>query len=367
MSTADLADSAAFLGVSYARFAPSFARSATDAARSATYSARSAVDFAAYADGSPADSPAQFAANCACRSAVHAVNSAGKSQDIDAWVIFEREAEIIDSSASAADLLAKPLWLGGAPEEMMEKWLRLAALLLALDSSWWVWTDWYEDRLKGFEGGRSRPLIKDLEVERVLIADEDWEKGPDHILPMLVALEEKYRRDDRDPNDSRSSEQAGPPGLGSLHDKASIARFSIDGVVDALNKYLPNDPEKQDEKDELLRKLEDLRDEIDTLIAELQTEPETVETLKQERALIFQRKLNEVIAKANWVSHTDTAVQTAFICLLMAAGAFSGISEAAIVGACLVAGPKAVKGATKMIKSAGSVFGKKASKDKDED
>ena len=73
------------------------------------------------------------------------------------------------------------------------KWAELKDVLLPFDQNWQVWMDWYEDRLRGTDHPNSRPLIEALELERVLIADEDWEQGPQHVNAMIAALEAKYR------------------------------------------------------------------------------------------------------------------------------------------------------------------------------
>ena len=141
---------------------------------------------------SAASSAANSAASSAARSAANsAANSAARSA---AWALINREAKFIESGATSAELLQLPLWEEGAPEAVMEKWRRLRALLIKQDPNWVVWTDWYEDRLKGFKDVSARPLIPELELERALIPNEDWEKGPTHILQLLAEIEKRYRR-----------------------------------------------------------------------------------------------------------------------------------------------------------------------------
>ena len=66
-------------------------------------------------------------------------------------------------------------------------------LLLTQDQSWQVWTDWYDDILRGADHPDSRPLIEELEVARVLIPDDDWDKGPAHVNALIAELEAEYR------------------------------------------------------------------------------------------------------------------------------------------------------------------------------
>ncbi|MEP5770618.1 hypothetical protein [Nisaea sp.] len=65
--------------------------------------------------------------------------------------------------------------------------------MLDLDPNWSVWTEWYEDRLRGADDPRSRPLIEELEVERALIPDDEWKKGAAHINALIAEIEAKYR------------------------------------------------------------------------------------------------------------------------------------------------------------------------------
>ena len=62
-------------------------------------------------------------------------------------------------------------------------------MLLALDEDWEVWTAWYEDRLYG----ATRPLIEELELARVLIPNEDWDKGAKHVNGLIAELEADFR------------------------------------------------------------------------------------------------------------------------------------------------------------------------------
>lgn len=65
--------------------------------------------------------------------------------------------------------------------------------LLSLDQDWQVWTDWYEDRLRGANHPGSRPIIEELEIERVKLVDEHFHKGPKVVNAMLAELEARYR------------------------------------------------------------------------------------------------------------------------------------------------------------------------------
>ncbi len=53
--------------------------------------------------------------------------------------------------------------------------------------AWHVWTDWIDDRLKG------KPSIEALEVERALVPEEDWKKGPGHVNHLIAAMIARHK------------------------------------------------------------------------------------------------------------------------------------------------------------------------------
>ncbi|MEO9903868.1 MAG: hypothetical protein ABJF28_23980, partial [Nisaea sp.] len=126
---------------------------------------------------------AAYAATTRAASAAYAASASAASAD----------AAAIESGITAAALCRMPLWPHAIPDEIAADWSRLSALLRDLDPNWSVWTEWYEDRLRGAGDPRSRPLIEELEVERALILDEEWEKGAAHVNALIAEIEAKYR------------------------------------------------------------------------------------------------------------------------------------------------------------------------------
>ncbi len=174
------ADSAAFASVS----AASTVRSTASAAESAA----SAADSAASAARTAADSSVRYPADSAIRSASLSVELSVSWQEIFA------DADRLDEAQASRDLMRFPLWSGGAPLGLLaDRWRTLKHALLALDTNWQVWTDWYDDRLRGFDNSGSRPLIEGLERARVLIPNEDWDKGPKHVNALIAELEAENR------------------------------------------------------------------------------------------------------------------------------------------------------------------------------
>jgi hypothetical protein len=85
---------------------------------------------------------------------------------------YSRDAEMLDQRTSPVTLANSQLWPGRLPDWVLEAWDQLKQALLAASNDWIVWTDWYEERLKG------RPGDQATEVARATIPDEIWSRGP---------------------------------------------------------------------------------------------------------------------------------------------------------------------------------------------
>jgi len=155
-----------------------------DAALTAVHTATAAIDAALTAANSSPTNTAIMAARAsvAARAATAPTDAADANAD----------AAMADSLTSV-ELSRRPLWPEGMPEKIRNDWSTLRSTLLDLDPGWSVWTDWYEDRLLGADDPLSRPLIESLEVERALIPDAEWEKGPAHVNSLIAEIEAKYR------------------------------------------------------------------------------------------------------------------------------------------------------------------------------
>ncbi|MFT6581776.1 MAG: hypothetical protein ACJAU6_002217 [Alphaproteobacteria bacterium] len=148
------------------------------AARSASHSARSAAR--------SATASAFYSSDAAASTYYFRV---GTSQS---WKEVSADALMVGESGGSLALLQAPLWAEDPPKWIMEDWISLKAAL-PTEENWQVWTDWYEDRLRGLSHPDSRPMIEALERERVLISNEGWDKGPKHVNALIAELEEKYR------------------------------------------------------------------------------------------------------------------------------------------------------------------------------
>jgi hypothetical protein len=88
---------------------------------------------------------------------------------------YSRDAEILEQRTGTVTLATSQLWPGRLPAWVMDAWDQLKHALLAAGDDWLVWTDWYEERLKG------RPGNQAVEIARASIPNQMWERGPDLV------------------------------------------------------------------------------------------------------------------------------------------------------------------------------------------
>lgn len=85
-----------------------------------------------------------------------------------------------------------PLWHGAQPDAIAVLWENLKNRLLNLDSSWIVWTSWYEDRCRGAVAASNfgRHYDKLLDREKFIhILPEDWMAGWRVVNQKILNLE----------------------------------------------------------------------------------------------------------------------------------------------------------------------------------
>ena len=81
------------------------------------------------------------------------------------------DASTVERGASATEVARQRLWRDVIPKEARYTWRQLKYSWLVQNEDWEVWTKWYDARLEG------KVSNEQLEVARVMIADEIWEKG----------------------------------------------------------------------------------------------------------------------------------------------------------------------------------------------
>ncbi|WP_167730257.1 hypothetical protein [Terasakiella sp. SH-1] len=171
-------------------FRAAYAADAAAAAYAAVYAAYAAA--AAYAAVYAADADADAAAVYAADAAAAAYAAYAAAAYVNIWEEIHLDIAAIETGATVEQLMERPLW-GKMPDDVKEHWQELKQALLGLDENWQVWTQWYEDRLISGPKPNGRPVYYPLEKERVLIPDEDWEKGPAHVNGLIARIEERYR------------------------------------------------------------------------------------------------------------------------------------------------------------------------------
>lgn len=185
---------------SAALFASSFADTATSSAISSAFSgsfvatatatAATAADVALFASSSSFISTTSVSAASAS-AAYLAASDATIIQNI--WQEISQDVTFLEEDQTVDTLMERPLFLGEMDTELKKRWLSMKEALLSLDENWQVWTNWYEDRLVGGPRPNGRLVIEALERERVLIPDEDWNKGAAHVNALIVEMEKRYR------------------------------------------------------------------------------------------------------------------------------------------------------------------------------
>lgn len=71
-----------------------------------------------------------------------------------------------EESQTLHELSLSPLWPGGTPDAVIRNWDEMKAHLLVAGEDWQVWTDWYNDRLRG------APAYREVELDRVSVAED---------------------------------------------------------------------------------------------------------------------------------------------------------------------------------------------------
>lgn len=173
-----------------ARAAAKAAALATAADVAARAAARAAADVAADA--------AAYAASAAADAAAYAANAAAYAA---VYGEFSRDRDFIEGGKSARELAVEPLW-DVIPTYFSKSWADLKDYLLSLDQDWEVWTEWYEDRLRGNQGQPfTLPFVEEIEIGRdpenghygrVTFPPADY-KNPAKINAQLKQLIEDYR------------------------------------------------------------------------------------------------------------------------------------------------------------------------------
>lgn len=178
-------------------------RAATDVlpvATDAAYAARVAFAAARAAGAADASSAAAYASEAAVLADRVASNIAiwnGLAADCK-WL--ESSTGLFTDGPTGARLLTrKPLWLRGVPAQWETDWAVCRTCLFERDSSWRIWTDWYDRRITGhlaaFDIPKDTSGIEDRKIlARLADTNESiWESGYHHINNSLQKWIEEAR------------------------------------------------------------------------------------------------------------------------------------------------------------------------------
>ena len=158
----------------------------TAAARAAAYTAAAAAAAYDAADAAAARSAAYTAASAARADALRAdmsfIEDGGTAQALSQQPLWNQANDDFDVARYGYKL--------NMPNELFSDWQNLKSYLIGLNENWEVWSDWYEDRLRG-----GVPLIQTLEISDPENGDygratfpDVWYKDP---AKLNAALKEK--------------------------------------------------------------------------------------------------------------------------------------------------------------------------------
>lgn len=152
---------------------------AAHAARAAAITALDAVDATLDAAHAAHAARATRTAARATLDAAHAARAAAITADMRAILATQGEPEKLKSWMSS------PVWpIGSEPVGFSEDFSSLRSGLLALDPSWSVWFDWYDQRLRGAPADMEKELAR-----ATALTGEDYKQGAVHMnLKVMAAI-----------------------------------------------------------------------------------------------------------------------------------------------------------------------------------
>ena len=152
------------------------ARAAAATYATTTYAARAAARATASA-AEETTAAARVTDRATAAIAARAIAAAARAADAaDYSVTASFEAALLEQGAGHESFAVRRLWPEKIPDEIRDAWQDLRDHLLGAGDDWFVWVDWYQDRLDG------KPPNRALELAKALIPNEIWE--PDRRSPM---------------------------------------------------------------------------------------------------------------------------------------------------------------------------------------
>lgn len=205
-----------------AAFAAVAARYAVEAVKAVTREARAlATQAADTAARAAADAAGNWAGTVSAAATAAASSFAAVSHDAD--VTNPKVITTALANAVVPDIAIRALWGEQTPLWAEKNWQLLKRGLLAASQDWDVWTDWYEARLRG------DPPNEALEIARVLIPDETWDRGPGVVNARIKELIQEHLAATPEPAEKEelTKPPEAPPGGPGPHIVPTDAGFEI--------------------------------------------------------------------------------------------------------------------------------------------
>lgn len=126
----------------------------------------------------------------AAANAANAVDGTNATRDAVAvfWKTVDHDANALGRGCFHEEFNETALWHTGAPDWIREPWHKLRDALLSAGDDWFVWVDWYQDRLDG------KPANETLETAKALIPNEIWDAGPAKLNAEIARLINEHER-----------------------------------------------------------------------------------------------------------------------------------------------------------------------------
>ncbi|MEL6999344.1 MAG: hypothetical protein AAFP68_13860, partial [Pseudomonadota bacterium] len=181
-----------------------------------------------------------------------------------AYAAVSADVTALEQGINHAAVAATGLWPEGAPDWIRAPWHTLRDHLLAAGDDWFVWVDWYQDRLDG------KPANEDLEVAKALIQNEMWRDGPAVVNAEIARLINEHKLKVTQSRKKLTAEEA----LKADQLRAALTDFSYD-QLEKLMRSIPFDDDLKDldDPDQIGRRhkqLADLAQDADELLEDMQ-------------------------------------------------------------------------------------------------
>jgi len=193
-----------------------------DAAADPAVYAANAINSAAVAAAHRRDGDRSHAIQPAAHAAAHAANASAADE---VWDAVSSDLTSLHEDSGSIFVMQFPLWLDRIPYDVQTQWLALKTSL-PKSGNWWVWTNWYEGQLTG-----ARNRNKALEVARISISNEDWQRGAAHVNQIIADIEREHAEPEDADIDAASSQNP----IATQFAESETGRTGLESLQPSLN------------------------------------------------------------------------------------------------------------------------------------